>query len=292
MKTLLLLLACCATLRVSAQIDSVQLIKDIKTLSDDKFEGRKTGTKGNRLAQLYLLDRFKQLGLTPFSNTYEQPFYFSAKDKRIMGTNLYGYIPGKSDSVIVISAHYDHVGIGRANGTDSIYNGADDNASGVSALLGMIGYFKKNPPQHTLIFAAFDGEEMGLQGAKAFLMKPPVPVKRIVLNINMDMIGRNDNSELYVSGGYHYPQLKKYVTAVQSAINLKLGHDKPDEGHNDWTNQSDHYEFKLKGIPFLYFGVEDHPDYHKPGDEFSKIQPAFYNAAKAVLDVVLAADKN
>lgn len=295
MKKLLPIVSCLITLSASAQIDSSQLMKDVQTLSADKMEGRKTGTKGNRLAQFYLLDRLKQTGLQQFSNTYEQPFYFTQGDKKIMGTNLYGYIKGSIDSFIVISAHYDHIGINKPkSGTDSIYNGADDNASGIGGLLAMAKYFSKNPPKHTLIFAAFDAEEMGLQGAKAFVAKLPVPAARIVMNINMDMISHNDKNELYVCGTAHYPQLKPLITAVAatSRVNLPMGHDRPEDKDQNWTNQSDHYEFHKRKIPFLYFGVEDHPDYHKASDEFSRINPSFYyQATKSILSLIQIADK-
>lgn len=300
MKKLILLLACSGCFKLMAQkasgpIDSALLMKDVKTLADNKFEGRKTGTKGNRLAQFYLLDRFKQVGLKQFNNTYEQPFYFTNSKGKVMGTNLYGYIPGKSESVIVISAHYDHVGIGKPNETkDSIYNGADDNASGVAGLLAMAAYFKKNPPNHTLIFAAFDAEEMGLQGAKAFVAKLPVPAANIVLNINMDMISHNDKNELYVCGTSHFPALKKHITAAagKSNISLPMGHDKSGDGDQDWTAQSDHHAFFVKKIPFLYFGVEDHVDYHKASDEYSRINHSFfYQAVQSILEVVKEADK-
>ncbi|MRG46519.1 M28 family peptidase [Chitinophaga sp. SYP-B3965] len=295
MKIFLPIVGCLISLSTYAQIDSSQLMKDVQTLSADKMEGRKTGTKGNRLAQFYLLDRLKQTGLQQFSNTYEQPFYFTQGDKRIMGTNLYGYIKGSTDSFIVISAHYDHIGTKKPQtGTDSIYNGADDNASGIGGMLAMAQYFSKNPPKHTLIFAAFDAEEMGLQGAKAFVAKLPVPATRILMNINMDMISRNDKNELYVCGTALYPQLKPFVTAAAatSTVKLPMGHDRPEDKDQNWTNQSDHYEFHKKKIPFLYFGVEDHPDYHKASDEFSRINPSFYyQATKAVLNIVQIIDK-
>ena len=296
MKRLYLASICLLTaLTTAAQqggIDSLQLIKDIRTLSANKFEGRRTGTKGNRLAQFYILDRFKQAGLQLFHGTYEYPFYFMEGEKRVMGTNLYGYIPGKTEDVIVITGHYDHLGIRQREGqADSIYNGADDNASGSAALLSLIRYYQQHPPTHTLIFAALDGEEEGLQGAKAFLQQPPVPLERIKLNINMDMVSRNEKGELYVCGTNHYPALKQYVSRVadSSALKVLMGHDKPEEGSNDWTNQSDHYEFHRKGIPFLYFGVEDHADYHKASDEFERIDPRFYYQAvqtvKTAIDV-------
>jgi Zn-dependent M28 family amino/carboxypeptidase len=268
-----------AALAQQPGIDSLQLIKDIRTLSADKFEGRRTGTRGNRMAQFYLLDRFKQAGLQAFHGTYEYPFYFKEGEKRIMGTNLYGYIAGKTEDVIVITAHYDHLGTNsQAGQADSIYNGADDNASGTAALLALIKYYQQHQPRHTLIFAALDGEEEGLQGAKAFLQQPPVAISRIKLNINMDMVSRNEKQELYVCGTHHYPALKPYVSRVAESSGIKVlaGHDRPEDGSQDWTKQSDHYEFHKKGIPFLYFGVEDHVDYHKASDEFERIDPAFY----------------
>lgn len=295
MKKLLTVLSCCFTFSAMAQIDSAQLMKDVQTLSSDKMEGRKAGSKGNRLAQFYLLDRFKQTGLQQFNNTFEQPFYFNRKEQRIMGTNLYGYVKGRVDSFLVISAHYDHVGIGKPNaGQDSIYNGADDNASGVAGMLAIARYYKEHPPKYTLIFAAFDAEEMGLQGAKAFVASLPVPAERIIANLNMDMVSHNDKNELYVCGTSHYPQLKQYVTAAaqKSSINLPMGHDQEKDSSQNWTSQSDHYEFHKKKIPFLYFGVEDHPDYHQPSDEFSRINPSFfYQAVKSVLEVVKGIDQ-
>lgn len=296
MKHFLTLIGCAVfCLSAHAQVDSAQLLKDVETLAADKYMGRKTGTKGNRMAQFYLLGRFRQAGIQPMSGTYEQPFYFTRGTERIMGTNLYGYIPGKTDSVIVITAHYDHVGVGGdASSADSIFNGADDNASGVAAILGMAAWFAQHPPRHTLIFAAFDAEEMGLQGAKAFVARPPVPLGKIVANINLDMVSRNDKNELYACGTHPYPQLKPYITAAAATSNIKLlmGHDQPGDGAQNWTNQSDQGAFHAKQIPFIYFGVEDHPDYHKVSDEFARIQPSFFfQAANTVLEVVRLMDK-
>ncbi|PUZ26872.1 peptidase M20 [Chitinophaga costaii] len=279
-------------------VDSSRLMDDIRTLSSDKFEGRRIGTKGNRMAQFYLLDRFKEIGLKPFNGKYERMFLHQAGTERISGTNIYGYIAGKSDSTIIITAHYDHLGIRKtkegSKGEDSIYNGADDNASGVGGLLAIARYYSLHTPAHTLVFAALDGEEEGLLGAKAFFEQPPLPVKQLQLNVNMDMISRNDQQELYASGLYYNPALKSFVDAAsaQSRIHLKTGHDQPNQGGNDWTGQSDQYEFKQHNIPFLYFGVEDHPDYHKVSDEFLHIQPSFYfQAVNTILSFVDAADK-
>src|SRR5687768_16170629 len=179
-----LMLSCTSIKNTDAQAGS-QLLKDVEILSSDAYEGRKTGTKGAEMARIYIENRFKNIGLAPLPavSGYEVSFSFkNNKGVNINGKNLLAYIPGKSENIIVISAHYDHIGIIN----DQIYNGADDNASGVAALLKLAAHYKKNRPDHTLIFAAFDAEEMGLQGSKNFVANPPVPLNKIRLNINLD----------------------------------------------------------------------------------------------------------
>lgn len=163
----------------------------------------------------------------------------------------------------------------------------------MGALLAAAAYFKEHPPRHTLIFAALDGEELGLQGARAFLDNPPVPLQNILLNVNMDMLSINGKGELYASGAYHYPQLRPLLEKVKPRrqARLVLGHDRPEQGHDDWTGQSDHFMFHKKGIPYVYFGVEDHPHYHQPTDEFEHVNTAFYpDAAALVLDFLKVMD--
>jgi hypothetical protein len=265
-----------------------QLLKDVETLSSDKYEGRKTGTKGAEMARAYIRDRFDAIGLKSFT-AYQTAFSFKSKNSTdISGTNMIGYIPGKTDQVIVISAHYDHLGIVN----HEIYNGADDNASGVAGLLYLAEYFMKNPPNNTLIFAAFDAEEMGLQGAKAFAAKPPVALGKIRLNINMDMISHNEKGELYACGTFKYPELKKFFAVGNPTPKVLFGHDDPKQGIDDWTNQSDQGAFNAKNIPFLYFGVEDHKDYHKASDEYKNINKVFFeNAVNAIRDIVSNIDR-
>jgi Zn-dependent M28 family amino/carboxypeptidase len=275
--------------KIKAQTQS-QLLKDIEILSSDQYEGRKTGTKGAEMARSYISGRFKSIGLHAFSKTYEHPFSFkSNQNPPVKGINLLGYLPGKTDNVIVISAHYDHLGIKN----NEIYNGADDNASGVAGLLHIAAYFAKHQPNHTLIFAAFDAEEMGLQGAKAFVRKPPLILDKIKLNINMDMISHNDKNELYVCGTFKYPELKKFLFISSQSPNVIAGHDDPRSGVDNWTDQSDQGAFNEKNIPFLYFGVEDHKDYHKATDEYANINQAFFtDAANAILTITENIDKS
>jgi Zn-dependent M28 family amino/carboxypeptidase len=274
-------------------INASALLRDIQTLSADDMEGRGIGTKGGAKAREYVVKRFKESGITPFKNDYLQPFEFANRaGTKFNGVNVVGYIEGKKfkDKYIVVSGHYDHVGIQKGE----IYNGADDDASGTSALFAIAEYFKKNKPQHTIIFAAFDGEESGLRGARAFVAAPPVAKEAILMNVNMDMVSRNDKNELYASGTYHNPQFKPLLEAVAktSKIKLLLGHDRPEQKSDDWTNQSDQGAFHAAKIPFVYFGVEDHPDYHKPTDDFANIQPEFYvRAVETILEAVKGFDK-
>jgi Zn-dependent M28 family amino/carboxypeptidase len=178
-----------------------------------------------------------------------------------------------------------------------IYPGADDNASGVAALLAIARYVRQHPLRHRVILAAFDAEEFDLRGAKAFLAVPPVPIAAMALNVNFDMVSRNDRGEIYAAGTYHSPSLKPIVEEVQRRTPVKIlfGHDRPQSSRadpDDWTPQSDHGEFHKAGVPFLYFGVEDHPDYHRPTDTADKIDPKFFgDVVDMLLDFVVTADR-
>ncbi|UKM65845.1 M28 family peptidase [Flavobacteriaceae bacterium GSB9] len=268
-----------------------QLLRHIKSLSADAFEGRRTGTKGAIGAKKYIVNQFYSLKVLPLTEGYVQPFYFVNKRKGYNATNILGLIKGSTfpKKYIVISAHYDHEGIKQGK----IYNGADDNASGISALFAFAEYLKENRPKHSVILAAFDGEELGLQGSKYFVEHPVVPLKNIVLNMNMDMISRSDKNELFVVGTSENVRLKNLVKSVDYPKELKLitGHDGSD-GLDNWTFASDHANFYKKQIPFLYFGVEDHKDYHEPTDDFENIHPQFYIAAvKSIISVFKTLDE-
>ena len=291
MKKLLIILALFLFHNARAQkIDRMELLRDVQTLSSDEYEGRKTGTPGNKKAADYIVSRFKEIGLSSFENEYKQPFTFkNRKDENIEGTNLIAWIKGETADVIVISAHYDHIGINNGQ----VFNGADDNASGVAVILSMASYFKKHQPKNTLLFIAFDAEEMGLQGSKAFLKKPLPAKENIKLNINLDMVSHNDKSELYAAGTYKNPRIKEIIKGADknTGIRIKFGHDLPGTGSDDWTMQSDHGSFAKENIPFLYFGVEDHPDYHKPTDVFTHInQDFFYASSNAILQSAILLD--
>jgi Zn-dependent M28 family amino/carboxypeptidase len=282
------------------------LVRDVQALSSDEFQGRESGTPGARKTQEYIAARFRALGLKGFTTDYRQVFTRRQRSRLhqiVFGkekiaphdaANVIGYLRGARypDDYIVVSAHFDHLG----KRGEKVYHGADDNASGTAALLAIAKYFAAHPPQHSMIFAAFDTEEKGLQGSRAFVASPPVKLDSILLDVNMDMIGRNIRNELFVTGTYQEPELRAYVTPVRSATSLMLlmGHDHPRpiwDTEDDWTDLSDQEAFMEADIPALYVGVDATKDYHQPSDTFDKIDQKFFgNAAELVTALLLEVD--
>jgi Zn-dependent M28 family amino/carboxypeptidase len=251
------------------------------------MEGRGAGTPGGLKARAYLTRALGESGAQPLGTGFEQPFSWSSGS----GANLVGVVPGRGDSalgsgqVIVLSAHYDHVGIRDGE----IFNGADDNASGTAAALEITRRIAREPLEHALVVALFDAEEIGSRGARAFVAAPPIPLERVALDVNLDMVSRTSGL-LWAGGAAHTPSLRPVLerVAARAPVSLRLGHDRPGapEG-DDWTTQSDHLAFHERGIPFVYFGVEDHPDYHRPTDDVERIDPAEYVAAVRTILIAL-----
>lgn len=276
------------------RIDGAHLVEDLSVLANDSMEGRRTGTPGSARARRFILDEIESLSLPAPAAGRTQEFDLRGVGGApgAEGTNVMAVVPGSElpGRYIVVSAHYDHLGI--RNG--EIYNGADDNASGSAALLVLAEYFSEHRPHHSLLFTWFDAEEEGLLGSRAFLADPPVPLDSIVLDVNLDMVSRSASSQLYAAGPHHYPFLQPLVDEVagRSHIELLTGHDSPGlPPGDDWTDASDHGPFHRAGIPFLYFGVEDHPGYHRPTDTFENVTLDFYvEAVRTIADFVRVAD--
>ena len=271
----------------------------LQALSADELQGRKVGTAENAQARAMIIERLEALGVAPAGAGFEHPFTYgtfadpetgadSAPAKN--GVNIIGRIDGTSDRDLsmIITAHYDHVGV--IDG--EIHNGADDNASGVVGLLAAAEYFSKHAPLHDVIFLFFDAEEDRLGGAIAFVADPFEPLDHVALNINFDMLSRGDNGILWASGTSHWPEMKPIMTDLSSRapVDIQMGFD-DGNGREDWTLLSDHAAFFRVGIPHLYFGVEDHPDYHKPTDDFERIdQDWFLRAIESVIMVAAEMD--
>ncbi|WP_194975428.1 M28 family peptidase [Aquiflexum lacus] len=275
------------------KINKGQLLQDIQYLSSEELEGRKPLSEGSLKSRSFIKERFESLEMSSQYPDFTQYFDFQNQregKKYEKAANIVGFIPGsESDKLIVVMAHYDHLG----RRGDNVFLGADDNASGTAAVMAIAAYFSENRPLHSMMFVALDAEEMGLQGAKALVDDFPFSMEQVVLNINMDMISRNEDNEIYAVGTYHNPYLKPLISEVSKGRNpiLLFGHDEPGSGRNDWTRASDHAHFHDKGIPFIYFGVEDHEDYHKTTDTFENIQPEFYtNTVELILDIIIALD--
>ena len=277
--------------------DSARALSALETLSYDEFEGRKTGEPGNLRAREWIISQLEARGVDPLlADGFEAPFEtasFSEGREGVSGTNLLAIINDEPGSpVIVMSAHYDHVDMGE----DGIYNGADDNASGVAALLEAISWFQQNAPETTLVFAFFDAEEMGIAGSAAFVHDLPEQIgDRLAFNLNLDMVSRADKGEIFAVGTYHYPELVPLIDAVaaETPLTLSKGHDSPEWGNQDWSTLSDHAPFLRAGVPIIYLGVEDHADYHKVTDTFDKVDPnTFARSVDTVLMVAEAIDEH
>jgi Zn-dependent M28 family amino/carboxypeptidase len=268
-------------------------MEDLRFLSSDELRGRATGSEGAAAAAAYLIAAFEAAGLDPVGGDFRHEFSWTQQgetEKRV-GVNVLGSLGGadRAERYIVLSAHYDHVGV--RNG--EIYNGADDNASGTVALLAIARALRDHPLRNTVLVSAFDGEEVGLQGATAFVNDPPVTLEAIEVDLNMDMVARTDGL-LWAGGAYHTPALRPILegVAARSPVTLRLGHDRPGAPEGlDWSRSSDHAAFLGAGIPFVYLGVEDHIDYHRPTDDFENIDPGQYMAAlRTALVTLLALD--
>ncbi len=266
-------------------------------LASDELRGRKAGTNDSKVAAQYIKSMLRQWGIAPLADKYEQPFsaysmewqkkkpYYVEPDsvaklkgmthRKLNMYNILGMIPGKkTDEYVIVGAHFDHVGYDPDLDGDQIYNGADDNASGVSAVLQIAKAFveSKTVPERNIIFAFWDGEELGLLGSKYFVQTCQF-IDQVKGYLNFDMIGRNNKPENPSYMVYFY-------TAAHTAFGDWLKEDiqryglNLDPSYRAWDNPvggSDNGSFAKKGIPIIWYHTDGHPDYHQPGDEACKI---------------------
>lgn len=275
-------------------IDRAQLLEDVRVLSADDMQGREQGTEGSARARAYLLRRFQETGIRPVGDRYEWPFETTrSAASRVSrpGVNVVGLVAGTRapERYIVVSAHYDHLGV--RNG--QVFNGADDNASGAAALVTIGAHFVRSRPAHSVLLVAFDAEEADLAGSKAFVLSPPVPRDAMLLNLNADMIARDAGGVLFVAGTRTQPTLRPIVDQVtgRAPVMLRVGHDDPSRPGDNWTEQSDQWSFIQAGIPGLYIGVSDEAHHHRPSDDYETLTHDFYvRAVQTVIQLVEAFD--
>ena len=261
----------------------IQLLEDARILSADDMQGRDTGSPGGEMARNYIVDRLEALGVSPPPMGRLQPWEMQGRAgggaRTFNGVNVIGLIPGtrRPDRYVVVTAHYDHVGV---NAEGQVFNGADDNASGVATMLALAADLKRQAPEHSVLIVALDGEERGLLGARHFVEAPPMPLESIALNLNLDMTARAEtDGRLWVTGTYQHPSFRPLLESIPAngAVALAFGKDSPqDTGADNWVEASDHAAFHRAGVPFLYLGVNYHPDYHRPSDDFERIIPSVF----------------
>lgn len=297
MKANLLLFYISLTSILSAQVNEKQLIKDISYLADDKLKGRGTSSPEEKIAAGYIANSFKLAGLEPKGN---DGFYYNftfkkntnphdtstTNIKERKGIDVIGYLDNDAAQTIVIGAHYDHLGLGHdhnsldANPENKIHNGADDNASGTAGVLELARYFTTNTAKeaYNFLFICFSGEELGLLGSKKWCDDPTIPLSSVNYMINMDMIGRlNDSTKkLLVYGVGTSPSWVPLLDKYNTYFSIKK--DSSGIGPSDQTS------FYLKDIPVLHFFTGQHSDYHKPGDDADKIN---YVGEKKVLEYII-----
>lgn len=281
--------------------------EDVVFLSDDKLEGRGTGTEGEKMAAEYIADRFESIGIEPKGeNGYFQDFTFKPKtdphsevkfttnnaDGTITGTNILGYIDNSAPHTIVIGAHYDHLGWGNDGSLyrgkeKAIHNGADDNASGVAVMLNLAGKLKETNKGNNYLFMAFSGEEMGLIGSNFFVKNATIPTDSINYMLNMDMVGRlkTEDSTLAVYGTGTSPIFKQTVTATNQHFKIIE--------HESGVGPSDHTSFYLNDIPVLHFFTGQHEDYHRPSDDWDKLNyEGMTLISNYIYDIITELDDN
>ena len=259
-----------------ATIDSVTVKKHLYTLASDEMEGRKSGTTGIEKAAVYIENEFKRIGLTTFGDlkTYRQTLTFKNRrtQEDITSSNIIGVLEGKSkkDEYVIVSAHYDHLGIRKKEGTiDSIYNGANDDASGVTGVLTLAEYFKdKNNNERTIVFVAFTAEEMGLIGSKHF--GKGIDATKFVAGINLEMIGKVPSfgpNTAWLTG-FERSDFGKIIQKNLVGTGYQLFPD-PYKNFNLFF-RSDNASLARLGVPSHTFStspIDTDKDYHKASDE-------------------------
>ncbi len=275
---LLLFLVSCKT-----AVEQPSLKEDVAFLASDALKGRATGSTDEIEAATYLAKRLESMGYDSKggAGTYFQTFtfknkrdphqeiqYVSAGDGTITGTNVMGFWDNEAEKTIVLGAHYDHLGMGGEGslyrGEPEIHNGADDNASGVAAILKLAHHLKDSLTATNIMVQFYSGEELGLLGSNYFCKNPTIDLEKVSYMINLDMVGRlREDKTLSISGVGTSPIWKQTLNANNNGFKLVL--------NESGVGPSDHTSFYLQDIPALHFFTGQHEDYHRPTDDADKL---------------------
>jgi len=290
-------------LKYANTININDLYDHINILASDSLEGRETGKPGQKMAAAYIANHFKEIGIPPYKRkTYFQKFKVKSKrhvckcddcdltffkrvfksNQIIRGENVLGFIEGSDlkEELIIITAHYDHLG----KHDSLIFNGADDDASGVAGAMEIAEAFmlaKKDGkgPRRSILIMPVSGEEKGLLGSKYYTDNPVYPLNNTIANLNIDMIGRLD--DWHSTGNYVYligsDRLSYDLHNINEEVNNKYTKLDIDYKYNDeedpnrYYYRSDHYNFAKNNIPVIFYFNGVHEDYHRPSDTIEKL---------------------
>jgi peptidase M28-like protein/PDZ domain-containing protein len=294
--SLIMLISMIGGLQAQRISDPPRLLDDIEFLCDDRFQGRVTGSPGADSSAVYLARRFSEIGIQPARGGWFQSFKIGrdvplarrTQGGGLTGKNVIGILPGKDpvlrNQTIVLGAHYDHLGLGGfgsldPDSTGMVHNGADDNASGVAALIQVAARLAVSPPARTVVFIAFSGEELGLLGSAHYVKEPIYPLAGTLAMVNLDMVGRLRNGRLIVYGA----RSAKEFPALLDSLNWYAGFDLKPQG--DGYGPSDHSSFYSAQRPVLHLFTDLHEDYHRTTDDWQKIN---LDGLKRVSDFTLA----
>ena len=287
--TLLLLVFALDDCRSEEDITVEESRKTLSYLASDEMEGRKPGNPGNFIAVSFIKKEFESYGLETHLQKFTYTFRWRVglirwRTVEIETMNVIGVLKGTSDKHVVIGAHMDHLGV---DGDGDAYNGADDNASGTTAILELAEAFGKSDarPKDTIVFIAFNAEELGLLGSKHYVSDPLLPLDDCKLMINLDMVGRLRGTTVTAQGG----NLSRSVTQLVD----KLDDNYPfDVNITAAGNRSDHAPFNWNGVPVLFFHTGTHPQYHRTTDDPDLINyEGLVNIAKFVKDLTVEVTK-
>ena len=290
-------------LKYANTININDLYDHINILASDSLEGRETGKPGQKMAAAYIANHFKEIGIPPYKRkTYFQKFKVKSKrhvckcddcdltffkrvfksNQIIRGENVLGFIEGSDlkEELIIITAHYDHLG----KHDSLIFNGADDDASGVAGAMEIAEAFmlaKKDGkgPRRSILIMPVSGEEKGLLGSKYYTDNPVYPLNNTIVNLNIDMIGRLDDwhstgNYVYLIGSdrlsYELHNINEEVNNKYTKLDLDYKYN-DEEDPNRYFYRSDHYNFAKNNIPVIFYFNGVHEDYHRPSDTIEKL---------------------
>lgn len=267
-------------------IKAADLQKHITYLASDALLGRRSTTPASDTAAAYIEKEFKSYGLKPVNGSFFQNVPVKQKNKEAMFKNVVGFLEGSDPELkkelLIIGGHYDHVGPYKNPkfGQDSIYNGADDNASGTAGVMVLAKAFSsmKEKPKRSILFIAFGGEELGLVGSNFYCKNPLFPLENTVAMLHMDMISRNDPEVVYIVASKKSPDLTQINEKQNEKIGMKLEYTQ-----DMFINSSDHAPFISEGIPALFYFTGVNKVLHSPKDESDTVD---YNKAERIARLV------